>query len=73
MLEKAFKLFAEYAQKVEEETYGVRVPSLQIHRDKSGCIRANSAPYTYLTFNSIEHLIEQLEQIKQGDSNATNN
>jgi hypothetical protein len=64
MLDKAFELFVEYAENIERDTRGVRTPSLQIYNDKSGCIRDNRAPYTYLSFTDIEDLITQLEQQK---------
>jgi hypothetical protein len=59
-MEKAFELFVRYAERIERDTRGVRVPSLQIYSDKSGCIRDNRFEYIYLTFCDFDDLLKQL-------------
>jgi hypothetical protein len=64
MLEKAFKLFTKYAQRVEKDTKGAELCSLRIYDDESGSIEDKLIGKVYMEFEDFEDLVRQLEQKK---------
>lgn len=64
MLEKAFRLFAEYAQRVDKDTNGADLCSLRIYDDESGVIEDKLTGKEYLQFDNFEDLVRKLEQEK---------
>lgn len=66
-MEHVFKLFAEYANKIERETNGRHVPSLQLYSDCSGCIEDRNEKLLYVSFSNIDQLTQYLEEDNQHD------